>query len=101
MPSAETESPAKTAKATSASHPSREKDRIDSFADRHIGPNKQARDAMLCELGFQNLDDLIDATVPQNIRLDRPLNLPDAKSESEALAELRGLAQKNTVARSF
>ena len=101
MPSAETESPAKETKSTSVSRPPREKDRVDSFARRHIGPNKEARDAMLSELGFANLDELIDATVPQNIRLDRPLGLPDAKSESEALAELRELAQKNTVARSF
>jgi glycine dehydrogenase len=95
MPTAEIETSAKT------SPPSREKDRVDSFAQRHIGPNQQARDAMLSELGFANLDELIDATVPKNIRLDRPLTLPEAKSESEALAELRALADKNTVARSF
>jgi glycine dehydrogenase len=101
MPTAETESPAKTAESNATTRPPREKDRVDSFARRHIGPNKEARDAMLSELGFANLDELIDATVPQNIRLDRSLDLPDAKSESEALTELRGLAQKNTVARSF
>ena len=56
---------------------------------------------MLAELGFENLDALIDATVPKNIRLDRPLNLPEAKSEWDALAELRQLAKKNSVARSF
>jgi glycine dehydrogenase len=101
MPTAETESPAKTAESTTATRPPREKDRVDSFARRHIGPNKGARDAMLSHLGFANLDELIDATVPKNIRLDRPLALPDAKSESEALAELRDLARKNSVARSF
>ena len=79
----------------------REKDRVDSFAHRHIGPNKAARAAMLGELGFESLEELIEATVPQNIRLDGPLTLPEAKSESEALAELRGLARKNAVARSF
>jgi glycine dehydrogenase len=101
MAIAETESPAKTAESATVTRPPREKDRVDSFARRHIGPNKEARDAMLSELGFANLDELIDATVPQNIRLDRPLGLPDAKSESEALTELRDLARKNTVARSF
>ncbi|MDP9098692.1 MAG: aminomethyl-transferring glycine dehydrogenase [Verrucomicrobiota bacterium] len=100
MPIAETESPAKTAEST-ATRPPRENDPVDSFARRHIGPNNEARDAMLSELGFANLDELIDATVPRNIRLDRPLGLPDAKSESQALAELRGLARKNSVARSF
>ncbi|MEY2576044.1 MAG: glycine dehydrogenase [Verrucomicrobiota bacterium] len=101
MPIAETESPAKTAESTNAIRPSRERDQVDSFARRHIGPNKEAQEAMLSELGFANLDELIDATVPQNIRLYRPLNLPDAKSESEALSELRDLARKNSVARSF
>jgi glycine dehydrogenase len=101
MPSAETESPAKTAESTATPRPPREKDRVDSFAHRHIGPNKQARAAMLADLGFENLEDLIDATVPKNIRLDQALSLPEAKSESEALAELRDLAKKNGVARSF
>jgi glycine dehydrogenase len=103
MPTAETDSPAKKAesgrKQRTAS--ARENDHADSFARRHIGPNQQARSAMLAEIGFENLDALIDATVPKNIRLDRPLNLPDAASEWDALAELRGLAQKNIVARSF
>src|SRR4051812_46966233 len=97
MPIAETESPAQSG----AARPPREKDRVDSFAHRHIGPNKEARAAMLAELGFDNLDELIDATVPKNIRLDGALNLPEAKSESEALEELRGLARKNVVSRSF
>src|SRR5438270_7831867 len=74
---------------------------LDYFAHRHIGPNKEEIDAMLRELGFENLDALIDAAIPKNIRLDRQLNLPEAKSESEALAELRAIAQKNKVARSF
>ncbi|PYK86154.1 MAG: glycine dehydrogenase (aminomethyl-transferring) [Verrucomicrobia bacterium] len=74
---------------------------LDSFAHRHIGPNKEEIDAMLRELGFENLDALIDAAIPKNIRLDRQLNLPEAKPENEALAELRAIAQKNKVARSF
>src|ERR1700716_4657369 len=56
---------------------------------------------MLRELDFENLDALIDATVPKNIRLDRQLNLPEAKSEAAALAELRAISKKNKVARSF
>ena len=103
MPTAETDSPAKNAESGRKQRAAlaREKDRVDSFARRHIGPNQQARSAMLAEIGFENLDALIDATVPKNIRLDRPLNLPHAASEWDALAELRGLAKKNIVARSF
>src|SRR3954468_24345732 len=89
------------ARSAATTRPAREKDRVDSFAHRHIGPNKLARAAMLAELGFKSLDELIDATVPKNIRLDGRLDLPDAKSESEGLEELRSLAKKNTLARSF
>jgi glycine dehydrogenase len=74
---------------------------FDSFARRHIGPSEDEVRDMLREVGFENLDVLIDAAVPKNIRLDRQLNLPDAKSEIEALAELRAIAKKNKIARSF
>jgi glycine dehydrogenase len=72
-----------------------------SFARRHIGPDKDEVRAMLRELGFENLDSLVDAAVPRNIRLDRDLDLPEAKSEMEALAELRAISRKNKIARSF
>ena len=74
---------------------------IDSFARRHIGPSDAEVRAMLRELGFEDLDALIDATVPKNIRIDRELNLPEAKSETEALAELRTISRKNKIGRSF
>ncbi len=86
---------------------------IDSFARRHIGPNDEEVGAMLREVGFDSLGALIDATVPKDIRLKRQprnnrgsrqeseLNLPEAKSENEALTELRAIAQKNKIARSF
>ena len=74
---------------------------VDSFARRHIGPSEEEVDAMLRQVGFENLDALIDAAVPKNIRFNRQLNLPKAKSETEALAELRKIANKNKIARSF
>src|SRR6266478_3310922 len=74
---------------------------IDSFARRHIGPNEEEVRAMLRDVGFDSLGALIDTTVPKDIRLERQLNLPAAKSETEALAELRLIAQKNKIARSF
>src|SRR5205823_9421168 len=74
---------------------------VATFADRHIGPSAEKTAQMLRELGFENLDALVDAAVPKNIRLDGPLELPKAKSEIEALAELRTLASKNKVARNF
>src|SRR5881296_3312227 len=74
---------------------------VDSFARRHIGPTEEEVRSMLGEVGYEDLDSLIDATVPKDIRLEGQLNLPGAKSEGEALAELGALAQKNKVARSF
>ena len=71
------------------------------FARRHIGPNENEAAEMLGSLGFENLDALIDATIPKNIRLDRELNLPEAKLEDEALAELRAISKRNKTAKSF
>ncbi|HJX99052.1 MAG TPA: aminomethyl-transferring glycine dehydrogenase [Chthoniobacterales bacterium] len=74
---------------------------IDEFSRRHIGPNENETAEMLRAVGFENLDGLIDATVPKNIRLDRALNLPEAKSEHDALAELHARSKKNKIARNF
>src|SRR5215510_11209356 len=74
---------------------------IDSFARRHIGPNEEEVRVMLRDVGFDSLGTLIDATVPKDICLKRRLNLPEAKSEREALPELRAIAHKNKIARSF
>ena len=71
------------------------------FAGRHIGPNQEEITSMLREIGFGDLDALIDATVPKNIRFARPLDLPEALSEAAALAELRAISKKNKVAKSF
>jgi glycine cleavage system P protein (glycine dehydrogenase) len=71
------------------------------FARRHVGPNEIEIAAMLRDLGFAGLDALIDATVPKDIRFDRELILPDAESEANALAELRALASKNKVEKTF
>src|SRR5438046_890368 len=74
---------------------------LNSFARRHIGPNQEEIDAMLGSLGLENLNALIEAAIPKNIRLNRQLDLPEAKSEREALTELGAIAKKNRVTRSF
>jgi len=101
MPTAETESPAKNAESGRKQRTPlpREKDRVDSFARRHIGPNQQARSAMLAEVGFEDLDALIDATVPKNIRLDQPLNLTHAASERRAEEYRRALVYRRRLFR--
>ncbi|HEX8831801.1 MAG TPA: aminomethyl-transferring glycine dehydrogenase, partial [Longimicrobium sp.] len=73
----------------------------DTFVRRHIGPNGAEVAEMLDTLGHRSLDELIDATVPASIRLNRSLMLGPERSEYELLSELRKLAQKNKVFRSF
>jgi glycine dehydrogenase len=73
----------------------------DSFVQRHIGPNTAQIEQMLKVLGFDSLDALIEQTVPPAIRLQQPLKLPQAQSENAALAQLKAIASKNKVFRSF
>ena len=56
---------------------------------------------MVEALGYASLDAFVDAVVPQDIRLRRPLNLPAARSEPEALAALREFAVENRIFRSY
>ena len=56
---------------------------------------------MLEQLGYDSLDAFIDAVVPEEIRLRRPLALPPGRSEREVLQALRGLAGMNRVFRSY
>lgn len=84
-----------------AATPSAEPTDFDAFANRHIGPNAEEIAEMLHEVGLKSIDELIEATLPKNIRLNRALDLFEAKTESEALAELRALASKNKVVRNF
>ena len=72
-----------------------------TFAHRHIGSSESQIQEMLGALGLSSLDALMQATVPQDIRLARSLDLPPAQSEEEVLAELRRLSAGNRVYRSF
>src|SRR5687767_10279960 len=72
-----------------------------SFQSRHIGPDPAARDQMLSAIGVPSLDALIDQTIPPDIRLQAPLDLPAGDSEHEYLRRLRGIAARNRTFRSF
>ena len=92
-----------------------EKIQISSFRERHIGPSPNDIEQMLEVLGYTNgektgesshrfsppLDELIHQAVPQTIRLSRALELPEAQSEYAALTNLKEIASKNQVFRSF
>ena len=73
---------------------------MSAFASRHIGPSGAERESMLRVVGAASLDALIEETVPANIRLGRELTLPAARSEEQALADLRALMDRNVVAQS-
>ncbi|MGK2934970.1 MAG: aminomethyl-transferring glycine dehydrogenase [Gemmatimonadaceae bacterium] len=73
----------------------------DDFVRRHVGPGEADVAKMLDVLGYDSLDDLIDAVIPRDIRSKDPLATGAAKSEYEALAGLRGLAARNRVFRSY
>ena len=69
----------------------------DAFIDRHIGPSSADNDVMLGHLNVSSMDELLDQTVPDSIRLDQPLNLPSSQSEVDTLAQLKTMASKNIV----
>ena len=70
----------------------------DLFAARHIGPSADDQQAMLAALGYATLDDLTAAALPPGTRPPASLaTLPAARTEQEALAELRRIAARNTV----
>src|SRR5260221_508286 len=73
----------------------------DRFAARHIGPDEADVAEMLAALGLPSLDALVAETVPADIRLGGALALPAAVTEAEVLAELRALAQKNQIWKSY
>jgi glycine dehydrogenase len=73
----------------------------DRFVRRHIGPRSEDAAAMLKLLGHPSLEAMVDAAVPKAIRLAKPLQLPAARSEHEALAALKEIASQNQVCRSF
>lgn len=71
------------------------------FAQRHIAVNELDAQEMLAAVGVNNLEELIDRTVPENIRLTKSLNLPVPKGESEYLRHLKQTASKNKIFKSY
>lgn len=71
------------------------------FVSRHNGPRDTEIALMLKKIGVESLDELIDKTVPTNIRLHSDLDLPVSMSEYEYLKELRKTASKNKVFRTY
>ena len=75
---------------------------FDSFVDRHTGLNsKEDLQQMLATIGVESVEELLQQVIPQNIRLKKDLDLPEAMSEYEYAAHISALAAKNRTFRSF
>ncbi|WP_432712959.1 aminomethyl-transferring glycine dehydrogenase [Pedobacter sp.] len=73
----------------------------EDFKNRHIATNAADTAAMLTTIGVNSIDELIEQTIPQQIRLKQPLNLPKAKSETDYLRGLKQTASLNKVFKSY
>lgn len=73
----------------------------DDFVRRHIGPESHEQQQMLSAMGLESLDQLIEQTVPETIRLESPINLAASRTETDVLNELKQIAGKNVINRSM
>ncbi len=71
------------------------------FADRHIGPDSLETKEMLKMVGVSSIEELISKTIPADIRLKQDLDLPEALDESSYLRDLRTMAAKNKIFRTY
>lgn len=71
------------------------------FVYRHIGPSIEDQQGMLGAMGYDDMDSFIAAVVPGSIRSTQPLALGASCTEQQALAELKAIAGKNRVMKSF
>lgn len=72
-----------------------------SFKQRHIGINQLEQQQMLDDIGVNSLRELMLETIPESIRRDEGLNIPDALSEFEFLQHMRSMAAKNKVYKNY
>ncbi|MDD4588963.1 MAG: aminomethyl-transferring glycine dehydrogenase [Parabacteroides sp.] len=71
------------------------------FVNRHVGISAEDIPSMLKAIGVSSVDELIDQTIPGNIRLKKPLNLPEPMTEREYAEHISELASKNEVFTSY
>ena len=73
----------------------------ENYKRRQIGPDEKESQEMLQTIGVKTLDELIDQTIPQKIRLEKPLNIPAGIQEHQFLELAGQLARKNKVFKSY
>jgi len=73
----------------------------DKFEIRHIGPREEDIPDMLRTIGVSGLEELIDKIVPSDIRLKKPLDLPEGISEYQYFKKIREIASKNKLFKNY
>lgn len=71
------------------------------FQDRHVGPNATEKREMLTAIGVNSIEELVNKTVPAQIRLKKPLNLKPELSEAEYLQHMKEMGAKNELFTNF
>ena len=74
---------------------------MENFKGRHIGPRGKNVSEMLEVVGSDSIDNLINETIPAQIRLKGDLDIPEGISEFEYLRHIDGLAERNQLFRSY
>lgn len=73
----------------------------EEFIGRHIGPNEDDTKQMLDTIGVNSLSELVDSTVPDSIRMDHKLRIPESMSEADFLKQLHETSFQNKVCRNY
>ena len=76
-------------------------DQSKDFISRHIGTQDKDVESMLDVIGVSSIDELIDQTIPDSIRIHEKLSLEQSCTEQKGLKDLRKLAEQNKVNKSY
>ena len=73
----------------------------DTFNERHLGLNEDDAQQMLSQIGASSVEDLMTQAVPSNIYNNQDIELAKSCSETQSLAQLKKIAAKNKIYKSF
>ena len=67
------------------------------FVNRHLGPDENQIKKILSKIGVKSIENLLDETIPDSIRLKKPLDLPEGISEAEFTKLIYSLGRDNNI----
>ena len=71
------------------------------FVNRHLGPDENQIKKILSKIGVKSIENLLDETIPDSIRLKKPLDLPEGISEAEFTKHINSLGRDNNVFKTY